>query len=118
MTPLAACVPRCTQLSGRIGYVDFRRFLPFAIAFWTLFGLVIGIQVWISMRDHGHVVPWLLFYYLLVWVAWLGPTYAIAWLARRFPLEAPSRLSVALHVLAVKVDRKGPSVNSSHSGAL
>lgn len=83
--------------------MDFRRFLPFALAFWTLFGLVIGIQVWISMSDHGHVVAWLLFFYLLIWVAWLGPTYAIVWLARRFPLEAPSRSSVAIHVLAANV---------------
>lgn len=78
--------------------MDPRRFLPFAIAFWTLFGLVVGIQVWISMSTHEHVVPWLLFYYLLVWVAWLGPTYLIVWLSRRFPVPRPT--SIAIHVLA------------------
>lgn len=83
--------------------MDSRRFLPFAIAFWTLFGLVVGIQVWISMITHGHVVPWLLFYYLLVWMAWLGPTYLIVWLARRFPVEVPRPSRVAIHVLAASV---------------
>jgi hypothetical protein len=77
-----------------------RRFLLFATAFWTLFGLLVGIQVWISMLAHHHVVPWLLFFYLLVWVAWLGPTYVIMWLTRRFPLEAPRLSSIAVHVLA------------------
>jgi two-component system LytT family sensor kinase len=80
-----------------------RRFLPFAITFWTLFGLVVGIQVWISMIDHGHVVPWLLFYYLLVWVAWLGPTYVIVWMARRFPVDVPRPSNIAIHVLAATV---------------
>ena len=83
--------------------MDSRRFLLFATAFWILFGLVVGIQVWISMLAHHHVVPWLLFYYLLVWVAWLGPTYAIVWLAQRFPLEVPRPSSVAIHVLAANV---------------
>lgn len=83
--------------------MDSRRFLPFAIAFWTFFGLVVGIQVWISMIDHGHVVQWLLLFYLLVWVAWLGPTYVIVWLARRFPVQAPRPSRVLIHVLAANV---------------
>lgn len=78
--------------------MDFRRFLPFATAFWTLFGLVVGIQVWISMITHGHAVLWLLFYYLLVWGAWLGPTCLIVWLSRRFPVSRPA--SVTIHALA------------------
>src|SRR5690606_827861 len=36
------------------------RFMLLAAVFWILFGLVAGIQVWISMLDHGHNVPWLL----------------------------------------------------------
>lgn len=77
-----------------------RRFLLFATLFWILFGLVVGIQVWISMLAHHHVVPWLLFFYVLVWVVWLGPTYIILALARRFPLEVPRMSSVAIHVFA------------------
>lgn len=75
-----------------------RRLLPFAIAFWTLFGLVVGVQVWLSMITHGHVLWWLLFYYLLVWLAWLGPTFVIMRLARRFPVSRPA--NIAIHVLA------------------
>jgi hypothetical protein len=33
-------------------------------------------------------------------VAWLGPTFAIVWLSRRFPLEAPRVSNIAVHVLA------------------
>ncbi len=36
-------------------------------------------------------------------VTWLGPTYVIVWLARRFPLEVPRLSSVAVHVLAANV---------------
>src|SRR5207247_10086328 len=46
----------------------------FAAAFWTIFGLVTGIQVWISMITHGHSVPRLIGYYVLVWEAWLAAT--------------------------------------------
>ncbi|MDQ3040418.1 MAG: histidine kinase [Pseudomonadota bacterium] len=84
-------------------HVDTRRFLLFAIAFWTLVGLLVGIQVWISMLTHRHVVPWLLFYYLLVWVAWLGPTYVIVWLTRRFPVEDLRPSCIVVHVLAASV---------------
>ena len=35
-------------------------FFLVALAFWTVFGLVTGSLVWISMLDHGHSVPWLL----------------------------------------------------------
>lgn len=83
--------------------VSTRRFLLFAAAFWTLFGLVAGIQVWISMITHGHSVPRLLGFYLLVWLAWLGPTYVIVWLARRFPVVAPRPSAIAVHLLAATV---------------
>jgi hypothetical protein len=78
-------------------------FLWFAAAFWTLFGIVAGILVWISMITHGHSVPWLVSYYLVVWLAWLGPTYVIVRLAQRFPVVKPRASSVAAHVLAATV---------------
>ena len=77
-----------------------RRFLLFAFLFWALFGLVAGIQVWISMLTHGHSVPWLLSFYLIVWWAWLAPTMLIVWLAQRFPVVPLRRANVAIHVLA------------------
>lgn len=74
-----------------------------AAAFWALFGIISGIQVWISMITHGHSVPRLLGYYLAVWEFWLIPTAAIFWLARRFPVIPPRRLSILVHLLAANV---------------
>ena len=95
----------CTEAARQLGLrhtlpVNIPRFLWVAAAFWTLFGLVTGIQVWIAMLDHGHNVPWLLSFYLLVWIAWLAPTYLIAKLARRFPIVSPNRRAVVVHALA------------------
>jgi two-component system LytT family sensor kinase len=80
--------------------VNTRSFLLVALAFWTLFGLIAGTLVWISMLDHGHSVPWLLAYYLVVWLAWLVPTYFIVWLVRRFPEGLARPGVIAIHVLA------------------
>jgi hypothetical protein len=77
-----------------------RPLLPFAAAFWTVFGLVAGILVWLSMLTHGHNVPWLLAYHLLVWLAWLVPTCVIVRLARRFPVLPARASSILVHVLA------------------
>lgn len=82
--------------------VKTRHFLFIATVFWTLLGIVTGIMVWISMLDHGHSVPRLLSYYLVVWLAWLAPTNFIVWLVRRMPVVAP-RASVAVHIVAAMV---------------
>ncbi len=71
-----------------------------AAFFWTIFGVISGIQVWISMITHGHSVPLLISYYVLIWEGWLLATGAIVWLARRFPVVPPRRLSVLVHGLA------------------
>ncbi|HWS70844.1 MAG TPA: histidine kinase, partial [Thermoanaerobaculia bacterium] len=70
----------------------------FAATFWGLFGLISGVQVWISMITHGHFVPLLLAYHFLVWEVWLLPTALIVWLARRFPVMPPSRINILVHV--------------------
>ena len=75
-------------------------FLLFAAAFWSAFGVVAGILVWISMLTHGHSPPLLLGYHLLVWLGWLGPTYIVVWLARRFPVLPPRPSAIAAHALA------------------
>jgi two-component system LytT family sensor kinase len=77
-----------------------RRFLQIAAAFWLLFGLMAGIQVWISMSSHGHFIPLLVGYSVAVWLAWLAPTAAVVWLARRFPVLPPRPAAVAVHLLA------------------
>ena len=77
-----------------------RHFLLLAAAFWAVFGVVTGILVWISMLHHHHVVPWLLTFYFLVWIAWLGPTWLIARLARRYPVDRARASTVFVHVAA------------------
>ncbi len=71
-----------------------------AAGLWFFFGLITGIQVWISMLEHRHSVPRLLGYYILIWEAWLLPTVAIWWLARRFPIIPPRVRSIFVHVVA------------------
>jgi hypothetical protein len=46
-----------------------RRFWAVAAVIWAPFGLITGFQVWISMITHGHSMPRLVGYYVLVWEA-------------------------------------------------
>src|SRR3954468_10730857 len=75
----------------------------FAVIFWTVFGVVSGFQVWISMITHGHSVPRLIFYYVAISEGWLLATVGIVWLARRFPVVPLRRLPVLVHFLAACV---------------
>lgn len=77
-----------------------RRFLFVAAAFWLLFGLVAGIQVWISMITHGHDTALVLGYQPAVWMVWLAPTALIVALAPRMPVAPPRPLATGVHVLA------------------
>lgn len=104
-TPLAAPAPPLRAAIGQTSVVNARvplerSILPFAAAFWALFGIIAGILVWIGMLTHGHFVPLLLAYHLLVWLAWLVPTYVIARLARRFPILPARPSAIAVHVVA------------------
>jgi hypothetical protein len=80
-----------------------RHTLGLAAGLWAVFGLISGVQVWISMITHGHSVPLLLSYYLLIWEAWFLVTAAIMWLAARFPLFPFQRKAVLVHVLCAAV---------------
>jgi hypothetical protein len=75
----------------------------FAVLFWTVFGVVSGFQVWISMITHGHSVPRLIFYYVAISEGWLAATVGIVWLARRFPVVPLRRLPILVHFLAACV---------------
>jgi two-component system LytT family sensor kinase len=75
----------------------------FAALFWTAFGVITGIQVWISMITHGHSLPRLIFYYVAVWEAWLGATVLIFWLAGRYPVIPPRRRAILVHFFAACV---------------
>ncbi len=71
-----------------------------AAGFWFFFGLITGIQVWISMLEHHHSVPRLLGYYVLIWEGWLVPTAAIVWLVRRFPIIPTRARNLVVHAFA------------------
>lgn len=77
-----------------------RRFWLLAATIWLLFGLITGFQVWISMITHGHSVPRLVGYYVLVWQAWFLITAAIVRLSDRWPIIPPRRLNIIVHILA------------------
>jgi sensor histidine kinase YesM len=70
---------------------------------WLLFGLITGFQVWISMITHGHSVPRLVGYYILVWEAWAAATYVIARLVDRWPVIPAKRFNIIVHVFAAAV---------------
>jgi two-component system LytT family sensor kinase len=77
-----------------------RRFWVVGAVIWTLFGLITGFQVWISMITHGHSMPRLVGYYVLVWEAWVGITAIVVCLVRRWPIIPANRLNIAVHALA------------------
>src|SRR5688572_20654979 len=91
--PPRPCGKLCFVTPRRVGWW-------LAASFWAIFGLITGIQVWISMITHGHSIPRLIGYYLAVWQAWLAATAFIVWLVRRFPVIPPRRFNVLVHFLA------------------
>src|SRR5262245_15583435 len=68
------------------------------VGFWVLFGLICGTQIWISMIDHGHSVPRVLFYAVTVWSLWIPITFTVAWLVRRLPVVPPRAANIVTHV--------------------
>jgi two-component system, LytTR family, sensor kinase len=68
---------------------------------WIVFGLICGTQIWLSMLDHGHNVPLILFYQALVWTLWIPFTFGIVALVRRVPLVPFSPRNALAHVLVV-----------------
>ena len=71
--------------------------------FWTLFGVVCGMQVWLSMLAHGHSLPRVIAYEVLVWAFWILLSAAILWLVRRFPPVPPRARPLLVHALAAVV---------------
>lgn len=72
---------------------------PLAAGFWTLFGVISGMQVWLSMITHGHSLPRVIAYQVLVWIAWLPLSWAVGGTARRWPLAPPRARNILLHLL-------------------
>ncbi len=80
-----------------------RKFWLGVALFWMAFGLVAGLQVWISMITHGHSVPLLVGHYILVWESWLGFTAIIVWMIGRYPIVPPTGRNVLIHTFAAVV---------------
>jgi len=74
-----------------------------AAGFWTLFGVISGMQVWLSMISHGHSLVRVILYQVVVWGAWLPFSYAIARLAKRWPLVPLRARHLLVHVLVACV---------------
>ncbi|MGZ7032514.1 MAG: sensor histidine kinase, partial [Thermoanaerobaculia bacterium] len=67
---------------------------------WAIFGVVTGIQVWISMITHGHSLPRLIGFYVAEWETWLAATAVIVYLSKRYPVIPPTRGHILIHLLA------------------
>jgi two-component system LytT family sensor kinase len=74
-----------------------------SLSFWTVVGLVCGLQIWISMITHGHALWRVLAYQVVIWDGWFVISAGIAWLARRVPLVPPTGRAVVTHVIAALV---------------
>jgi len=67
--------------------------------FWTLFGVICGLQVWISMVAHRHSLALVIAYQVLVWELWIPFSFAIHRLSRRVPLAPPRTRNILVHLL-------------------
>ncbi len=71
------------------------------VAFWTVFALLLALQTWIAMIDHGHSVLKIVVYHLGIWWCWAALTPVVFWLARHVP-AIPFRLrNILLHLAAM-----------------
>jgi two-component system LytT family sensor kinase len=70
---------------------------------WALFGVVCGLQVWLSMITHGHSLARMTLFYVSVWALWIPATFAVGALARRLPLVPVRRMAVLIHLLVACV---------------
>src|SRR4029079_1855931 len=80
-----------------------RKFWIGAAVFWFGFGLIAGIQVWISMITHGHLVPLLVGHSVMVWMAWFAFTVLIVKLTARYPIVPPKVHNLLIHSLVAIV---------------
>ena len=80
-----------------------RKFWLAVALVWPACGLIAGFQVWISMITHGHSVPLLVGFYVLIWSSWIAFTGIAVALTRRFPIVPPNVRNILVHVLAACV---------------
>jgi hypothetical protein len=70
---------------------------------WTAVGLLCGLEIWISMIDHGHQLWRVLMYQVLIWNGWFVLYPVIGWLARRVRMVPPTLRASVVHTLAALV---------------
>ena len=75
----------------------------FATGFWTLFGAISGMQIWISMIAHGHSMARVVFFQIVVWDLWILFSFAIVRLLRVLPLVPVRLRTLLMHVLVAAV---------------
>lgn len=71
-----------------------------AVAFWTVFGVICGLQVWLSMRAHGHALGRVVLHQVAVWDAWVLFGIGATRLARRVPPLPLRARRLAVHGVA------------------
>ncbi|HJQ38159.1 MAG TPA: histidine kinase [Thermoanaerobaculia bacterium] len=71
-----------------------------ALAFWSVFAIVIATQTWLSMIEHGHSLPRMLVHQLATWWIWAAFTLLLFPFTRRVPIAPPRARNVALHLVA------------------
>jgi len=76
------------------------RVLAAATAFWTVFGVVCALQIFLSMLAHKHSLIRLVVYQVAVWDVWVLVGLGVAALARRFPVVPASSRNLLLHLLS------------------
>src|SRR5262249_26099169 len=95
--------PRCgIRHTGRVSYRR-RNLWLLSPSLWTAVGLLCGLEIWISMIDHGHQLWRVLAYQVLIWNGWFVLYPVIGWLARRVPMVPPTLRAAMVHMLAALV---------------
>ena len=88
--------------TGRVSYRR-RNVWLLSPSLWTAVGLLCGLEIWISMIDHGHQLWRVLAYQVLIWNGWFVLYPVIGWLARRVPMVPPTARGAVVHTLAALV---------------
>lgn len=76
-----------------------KRSFAFSAGAWLVFSVINASQVFLSMLDHGHSYPRMVFFNLAAWAPWALMTPLVEWLGRRWPL-IPFRFSAFCRHLA------------------
>ena len=77
-----------------------RRSFAVSAGAWLIFSVINASQVYLSMLDHGHSYPRMVFFNLAAWAPWALMTPLVEWLGRRWPLIPFSLAAFWRHLAA------------------